>query len=76
MKYLGDKYVRNEFKQHKVAKPEYLKSFYQSWEHYVSNLKEHVQNKSFQSDLNLNELNTEQKNRIERLKSEIFDSDK
>jgi len=35
---LGDSYVQSEFKQHKHAKPEHLKGFFEGWMSYLTQL--------------------------------------
>lgn len=40
MKYIGDGYVRQEFKLHKTAKPEHLGPFFSSWLEYLKTLTE------------------------------------
>jgi hypothetical protein len=37
---LGDKYVRDEFKRHKTAKPAFLKQFFTEWNQYLRALQE------------------------------------
>ena len=38
MKQLGDTYVKNEFQQHKAAKPEQLNQFFKAWDSYLVTL--------------------------------------
>ncbi|RHY31776.1 hypothetical protein DYB32_007684 [Aphanomyces invadans] len=40
MRVLGDRYVRDEFKLHKTAKPEFIKGFLTEWENYRTMLQE------------------------------------
>jgi len=39
MRDMGDTYVRDEFKRHKDAQPQYLQTFFQQWLTYLSELK-------------------------------------
>ena len=38
MRALGDRYVKEEFRQHKNAKPEFLARFFDEWEKYSAHL--------------------------------------
>ena len=38
MKEIGDKYVKEEFRQHKEASPEFVKQFMEQWEQYAGTL--------------------------------------
>ena len=40
MRFLGDAYVRDEFKKHKAANPQFLKQFFNEWEQYVTMLEQ------------------------------------
>ncbi len=40
LRQLGDAYVREEFKRHKAAKPEFVAAFMQEWQGYLQQLKE------------------------------------
>ena len=37
---LGDSYVKDEFRRHKTAKPEFLKQFFAEWDLYVRTIHE------------------------------------
>ena len=77
MRMLGDDYVRNEFKQHKTAKPEQLAMFFTAWDNYLELM--HKQEGRFGRDLDedtKSNLNEEQVNKLKELKAEAtnFDS--
>lgn len=38
MKEIGDKYVKEEFRQHKEASPEFVEQFLREWKQYASTL--------------------------------------
>ena len=72
MRELGDKYVLNEFKLHsKVTQENIIKQFYESWEHYLTYLRN--QEDKFGRNLASQEekiLSDEQKVKLEEFKSE------
>jgi len=77
MRMLGDDYVRNEFKQHKTAKPEQLTMFFTAWDNYLELM--HKQEGRFGRDLDedtKSNLNEEQVAKLKDLKAEAtnFDS--
>jgi hypothetical protein len=39
MRSLGDRYVRNEFRQHRNAKPEQVAAFYAEWNRYLNHMR-------------------------------------
>eukprot|EP00123_Amoebidium_parasiticum_P022087 comp7954_c0_seq1/m.3497 comp7954_c0_seq1/g.3497 ORF comp7954_c0_seq1/g.3497 comp7954_c0_seq1/m.3497 type:complete len:110 (-) comp7954_c0_seq1:419-748(-) len=47
LRYLGDRYVRDEFKRHKNAKPEFVAQFMQQWQWYAKDLSQQL---AMQSD--------------------------
>lgn len=46
MRDMGDTYVRDEFKRHKSAKPQYLQQFFEQWLQYLSTLKQQYESDS------------------------------
>eukprot|EP00455_Lapot_gusevi_P035276 TRINITY_DN3906_c0_g2_i1.p1 TRINITY_DN3906_c0_g2~~TRINITY_DN3906_c0_g2_i1.p1 ORF type:complete len:120 (+),score=24.46 TRINITY_DN3906_c0_g2_i1:81-440(+) len=71
---LGDSYVRDEFKRHKTAKPNFLGQFYNEWEFYVENLRQQADiNETIGRDMSsdqLKVLNDDQKQQLSKLKQE------
>ena len=71
MRMLGDEYVRNEFKQHKTAKPEQVKMFFTAWDNYLELLRK--QEERFGRDLDADtksNLNDDQVKQLQNLKEE------
>jgi hypothetical protein len=76
MRMLGDDYVRNEFKQHKTAKPEQLKMFFTAWDNYLTLMRK--QEGTFGRDLDegtKSALNDEQRKKLNDLKNEAGSAD-
>ena len=82
MRVLGDQYVHHEFQQHaKTTNPDHLKQFFIGWEQYLDILKwktmSNTTNKvkiGIDIDNTIDEsLNSEQKERLHQLKTELFD---
>jgi hypothetical protein len=76
MRKLGDDYIKVEFKLHKEAKPEFLKSFYDGWDTYLNTLK---QKKDGKVGINMDvedrdKLNDEQRQKLIDLKNEALNS--
>jgi hypothetical protein len=42
MRSLGDQYVRDEFRKHRKAEPQYLVGFYKEWTQYVEEMKRQI----------------------------------
>mmetsp|Transcript_26780 Transcript_26780/g.39729 ORF Transcript_26780/g.39729 Transcript_26780/m.39729 type:complete len:99 (+) Transcript_26780:83-379(+) len=71
MRVLGDRYVREEFKQHANAKPEHLSQFMNGWNNYLSQLKQ--QQSSFGADIDQtvrSKMTPEQVSKLNSLKNE------
>lgn len=57
MRELGDSYVREEFKRHKNASPEYLQSFFEQWLNYLQQMKQlHTNNHNNNNQININKI--------------------
>jgi hypothetical protein len=79
MKKLGDDYVRQEFRQHLNAKPEFLDQFTVSWTNYLAYLKKNRSESTerYGRDLETDAkrvLNDEQIDRLRELKSKAYDN--
>lgn len=76
MRKLGDDYIKAEFKLHKEAKPEFLKSFYEGWDNYLNTLKQKKDGKvGIDMDINdRDKLNDEQRKKLIDLKNEALKS--
>jgi hypothetical protein len=71
--YLGNEYVRNEFKLHKTAKnPMHISQFMNEWENYLSILKNEKEISKELTNEEKNNLTEEQKKQLEKLKEETL----
>eukprot|EP00613_Pedinella_sp_CCMP2098_P013179 CAMPEP_0171648146 /NCGR_PEP_ID=MMETSP0990-20121206/35928_1 /TAXON_ID=483369 /ORGANISM="non described non described, Strain CCMP2098" /LENGTH=74 /DNA_ID=CAMNT_0012225605 /DNA_START=124 /DNA_END=348 /DNA_ORIENTATION=- len=72
MRDLGDSYVKEEFKLHKTAKPEFLEPFFREWDLYVARLNEQTKSTGFGAALgkDINTLTDEQRAMLAKLASE------
>ena len=73
---LGDDYVKNEFKLHKNARPEFLNTFFKSWNEYLLHLRsnEHKVGRNLTSD-EMAILSKEQVDKVKSLKTNIHSTD-
>ena len=49
LKYIGNGYIRSEFRLHKTAKDQHLQSFLQAWSQYGSDLKQQLDDTKIES---------------------------
>ena len=71
MRFLGDAYVRDEFKKHKSANPQFLKQFFNEWEQYVTMFEQSKDQKSLGKDIDpslVDMMTDEQKVQLHALK--------
>jgi hypothetical protein len=80
MRKMGDEYVKNEFRLHKSAKPEFVEQFSISWTNYLAYLKKNKMEsmerygKELSDDVKRS-LNDEQYHRLQILKERTFKND-
>mmetsp|Transcript_15652 Transcript_15652/g.30266 ORF Transcript_15652/g.30266 Transcript_15652/m.30266 type:complete len:109 (+) Transcript_15652:159-485(+) len=72
---LGDSYVKKEFKDHKVAKPEFVQMFMTEWQKYAQSLAAQRSDGDTRFGLDLDEetianMNADQRASLERLRQE------
>lgn len=70
---LGDAYVKKEFRDHRSAKPEFVRGFLKAWEAYASDLERAPDAKSVGRDLPaklVSDMSLEQKNMLAKLERE------
>jgi hypothetical protein len=76
MRHLGDKYVKQEFRLHKSAKPDQLVEFFKGWEHYLDTMKARRGNVGKNIDPSLAEnLTDEQREKLHQLKMSVREND-
>ncbi len=76
MRYLGDKYVKSEFRQHADASPEFVSQFMNTWRIYAEKLEQQTTTPGGKFGFNLGDqtqmsLSPEQRERVEGLKDQI-----
>lgn len=76
MRYLGDKYVKSEFRQHAEASPEFVSQFMNTWRIYAEKLEEQTTSGGTKFGFNLGDqaqmsLSPEQRERVDGLKEQI-----
>jgi len=69
LRQLGDKYVRDEFKRHKAAKPEFIASFMSEWQAYLQQLEQGAMGRELSQE-ELEALNDEQQVQLRNLRLE------
>ena len=71
MRFLGDEYVRDEFKRHKTASATYVRSFLKEWHVYLRDLRKQARAREFGKELDaetLVKLSPEQRQQLDLLK--------
>lgn len=66
---LGDNYVKEEFRKHKDAAPEFVEPFFREWDNYVQQLLLGVQGRDL-TEAELSSLSEEQLRQLSMLKRE------
>jgi hypothetical protein len=69
MRQLGDSYVREEFRRHKEAKPEFVAAFMSEWSGYLQQLQQGEVGKQLSKE-EIAELNDEQQVQLSNLRLE------
>ena len=75
MRQLGDAYVKKEFRDHRTAKPEFVRGFLAAWEKYAADLERAPDAKSVGRDLPsklVSDMSLEQRNMLAKLEREAL----
>lgn len=70
MRNIGDEYVRNEFKLHKNAKPEFLNKFFTEWELYLFTIRSSKDKYGVDLNDRAKDLTKEQQIKLQDLKNQ------